>query len=273
MGWGKKLGKSLKKAAKKVTPTNINSGTKFLRSANSTRNELPTNVNEITDNARRVAQNSPRNINSMTEHLRDIERTDGKVAITGYKEGTASAHNKAVAEKQAREQAVAVAAQAEQQKAADEKKAALDAKISQGRRMDQGYLQSLRGMRQASMPQGVPGARFGDINRYGSNRAPMQNMGMTAPPSNFSTGMASQYRQPFQPGANVAIDPIRPMTGPVPYNPQGRPMFGRPMGMTQPQNTGVMPGRPMMSPQNTGVMGPQSQFSGYQPQGRPIVRR
>lgn len=260
MGFGiKSVTKSVKKGVGKVV--------KEARAPEKAIRQVPTNANDITGNTRRLLRNAPRNLNSLTGSVRDAWKTRGASVITGYPEGSKAANMRAVEAKQARQQAAAQAAQAEQQRLADEKKAAFDAKIGQARAVDTGFTNSLRGMRQASMPQGVMGARYGDINRYGSSRVPTQNMGLTAPPPAFNTGMAAQYQGPSD--RMAALKLLQSPRGDIPSaNPMGGGFRG-PMGMTKnlPARVREMAGqsRSGPAPQGRPMMGYDPSKMGYNP--------
>lgn len=276
--------KKIKKTAKRMAPTNINSGTQLIRDANRTRNEIPTNANDITNNTRRLIKNAPRNVNDITGSLRDAYRTDGRSILTGYKEGTAGEHRKAVAAEQARKAAAAEAAA----KAEADRKASVAYKRVPPPDYNPGLQRFYRATNN-SVPT-VQRMNPGMIQRNGmqtglmfmNDRAPVSLAGYN---QRLPVPALDPNRVPTGPGLGPPRNPI-PNFG-TPRPPQGRPIAS---GMASSQNVGMMPQNQKVqtllndqrrnsipqnqAPQNTGVMGPQRMGMAWNPQmnGRPIRR-
>ncbi len=227
----------------------IKSIVKEARSPERAVRQVPTNANDITGNTRRLIGHRPANINSTTDSLRAAWKTRGASVISGYEEGSKSAHDKAVAEKKAKQAAAAAEQQRMAQEAAAAKKAAFDARMNRERSVNNAYVDSLSAMRTQATPMGVQGARYGDINRRMANGAPMMNQGMIVRSMmnpNLGGARFVRSRQDVPngvfsgPGIPRNPSPMAPMAG-------TRPTVGMQPASTGPTTTMTYPvrGRPI----------------------------
>lgn len=234
-----------------------------------------------------VADPSSMSVNDQTDDLREAWKSGG-ASVTNKQKYDAQKKREAAAKKEAERQAIVDAARAK----AEAKQARLQRMrdtVARERSIGPGYVNSLSRMREAATPQGVQGARYGDINRGMSPRSPTQNVGLIRRQPMKPTGYATSMASPRAPGGVYSgpsiprnPSPIRSMSGMGAMG-RGRMLPGRPVvnsgsptftaGNGLNYNGGQRPG--LVSQQPTVTAGQGLTYQGgndYDPNGMPMRR-